>query len=126
MSWFYSFALVAILLFFAFPKRVEANEAVKKEIEQLVSSHKVQIFSKSYCPFCRRAKGIFDAEGISYEALELDQIANGAEFQSTLAAMTGQRTVPSVWINGKFVGGSDKVAELQSRGKLSSLVNTEL
>lgn len=37
--------------------------------------------------------------------------------------MTGQRTVPSVWINGKFVGGSDKVFELQKSGQLKALVS---
>jgi glutaredoxin 3 len=99
------------------------NSPRRKEIEALVSANTVQIFSKSYCPYCKRAKGVFDSDGISYNALELDQKSNGAEFQATLAEMTGQRTVPSVWINGKFVGGSDKVVELQQNGRLQQLVS---
>lgn len=124
MSFYYLFALIVVFLLLR-PTAVQANDSAKKEIESLVSSHKVQIFSKSYCPYCRRAKGIFDESGIPYNALELDQVANGAEIQSTLAGITGQRTVPSVWINGKFVGGSDKVAELKAKGLLSGLVNQE-
>ena len=123
-SYYYVFALIVVFLLLR-PAPVQASDSAKKQIESLVSAHKVQIFSKSYCPYCRRAKGIFDDAGIPYNALELDQAPNGAEIQSTLAGITGQRTVPSVWINGKFVGGSDKVAELSAKGLLAGMVNQE-
>lgn len=32
---------------------------------------------------------------------------NGAEVQATLKQITGQSTVPSVWVGGKFIGGCD-------------------
>jgi monothiol glutaredoxin len=32
-------------------------------------------------------------------------------------------TIPQVYINGKFVGGSDIVADLAERGELAGLVN---
>jgi glutaredoxin 3 len=41
--------------------------------------------------------------------LELDKLqgAEGAEIQAALTTITGSRTVPQVFINGKFVGGCD-------------------
>merc|ERR1719158_738736 len=33
-------------------------------------------------------------------------MGDGAEIQATLKAMTGQGTVPSVWIAGKHIGGN--------------------
>jgi hypothetical protein len=32
--------------------------------------------------------------------------------------MTGRKTVPNVMVNGKSIGGSDDIAELDSRGTL--------
>lgn len=55
--------------------------------------HDVVIFSKSYCPFCRRAKRLLEERGIKFCAIELDQTADGNMIQLKLLEMTGQRTV---------------------------------
>lgn len=34
---------------------------------------------------------------------------DGAKIQAALKEMTGQRTVPSVWLRGQHIGGSDDV-----------------
>uniref|UniRef100_A0A6B2LRK3 Glutaredoxin domain-containing protein n=1 Tax=Arcella intermedia TaxID=1963864 RepID=A0A6B2LRK3_9EUKA len=93
------------------------------DIEQIVNAHPVVLFSKSYCPYCKKAKGVFDSIGVPYYALELDQLPNGPEYQNLLLEMTGQRTVPSVWIHGKHIGGSDKVVSLHAEGLLKDLVH---
>jgi len=60
--------------------------------------------------------------GATFFALELDQIPNGQAYQAALTDLTGQRTVPNVWINGKFIGGSDKLAALERSGELAKLL----
>jgi glutaredoxin 3 len=40
---------------------------------------------------------------------ELDVLPDGAAMQAALLELTGQRTVPNVFINGKHLGGNDKV-----------------
>ena len=47
---------------------------------------------------------------------------NGSEIQSTLASMTGQRTVPSVWVKGTFIGGNDDTHKLYQSGKLNEML----
>ena len=42
--------------------------------------------------------------------------------QDTLQAMTGQRTVPNVFINGKHIGGSDVITAMFSKGELARLL----
>jgi glutaredoxin len=70
----------------------------------------VVLFSKSYCPYCKRAKkGLMDI-GISPVVVELDQRKDGNEIQAALLKKTGQRTVPSAWLRGEHIGGSDDVA----------------
>ena len=70
----------------------------------------VVIYSKSYCPFCKRAKAALMNIGISPIVVELDErVTDGREIQIALFQSTGQRTVPSVWLNGQHIGGSDDV-----------------
>ena len=39
--------------------------------------------------------------------IELDELADGADMQMELAQMSGQRTVPNVFIKGQHLGGND-------------------
>mmetsp|Transcript_10286 Transcript_10286/g.38218 ORF Transcript_10286/g.38218 Transcript_10286/m.38218 type:complete len:103 (-) Transcript_10286:406-714(-) len=89
-----------------------------------LKANKVMIFSKSYCPYCTRAKSLFgNTLGAQYKAIELDQMgSDGQAIQDTLTQMTGQRTVPSVWVNGQFLGGNSEVQQLHSQGKLQSML----
>lgn len=69
----------------------------------------VALFSKSYCPYCRRAKDALHSVGINPVVVELNERQDGRDIQVKLLQMTGQRTVPSAWLNGKHIGGSDDV-----------------
>jgi len=69
----------------------------------------VALFSKSYCPFCKKAKEALGAAGIQPVVVELDLIENGPAIQKSLGGKTGKTTVPNVWLNGKFLGGSEEV-----------------
>jgi len=91
-------------------------------IKESVATNKVMLFSKSYCPFCDKAKTVFDKMNVEYGAIELDKVNDGSEIQAELLAMTGQRTVPSVWINSKHIGGCDDTLKLYSSGGLEELV----
>jgi glutaredoxin 3 len=98
-----------------------AEEFAKQEI----SNNKVVVFSKSYCPYCRRTKALFEELGIEAKIHELNEIENGHEIQDALFKMTGQRTVPSVFIGGQHIGGSDKTMELHGSGKLLEILGND-
>merc|ERR1712137_887049 len=83
-------------------------------VADLIKEHKVIMFAKSYCPYCKRAKDLLKSEGVEFYAVELDQRTDGSEIQSALKQNTGQRTVPNVFINGKHVGGFDMLKNLIS------------
>ena len=84
-----------------------ATKLDEKGITALVKANPVVIFSKTWCPYCRRAKAALKSAGIKVTAVELDERSDGSAIQATLGNMTGHRTVPSVWLGGKFFGGSD-------------------
>ena len=79
-----------------------------KFIDQLITENSVVVFSKSFCPYCSMIKNFFHEKGIDFQALELNRMgAQGGDLQLALLEKTGQSTVPSVWINGKFIGGCE-------------------
>jgi len=121
-----SFFLFIVLVFLATINIAKPEEVPAQSIEQLVNTHEVMIFSKSYCPWCKRTKQLFEEMGIEFHALELDQIGEiGKQIQTQLAEVTGQRTVPNVWIKGKFIGGFDVTQRLKDEGQLLKLLNRE-
>ena len=67
----------------------------------------VAMFSFTTCPFCRKAKDYFDAEGIRYVVMELDELEGnlGNEIRSTLGKMTKRTSVPAIFIKGTAIGG---------------------
>ena len=51
-----------------------------------------------------------------------DQMENGAEIQSALLDISGQRTVPNVFIKGKHLGGNDDTQAAARSGKLEEML----
>lgn len=62
---------------------------------------------------------------VPFENVDLDLVDNGAEIQNDLAQLSGQRTVPNIFIKGKHIGGCDKLHALHADGKLLPLLNSD-
>lgn len=77
----------------------------------------VKIYSKNYCPYCQRAKALFDHKGVSYTEVNLE---NKPEDLMALIKKTGMRTVPQIFIGEEFVGGFTELSELEQKGELDS------
>ncbi|KAG7160028.1 Thioredoxin reductase 1- cytoplasmic-like [Homarus americanus] len=92
-------------------------------VENSIKENKVMVFSKSYCPFCHKVKDLLNQLNVEYTTLELDQIENGSEVQHALTEISGQRTVPNVYINGEHLGGADKTFDTHAKGELLPLIN---
>ncbi|XP_045476192.1 glutaredoxin-C4-like [Harmonia axyridis] len=89
-----------------------------KAVKDIIDSDKVVIFSKSYCPYCKMAKEVFDGLQKTYTAVELDNRDDGDEIQTILGQITGARTVPRVFVNGECLGGGSDVKALYEKGEL--------
>ncbi|KAL2758841.1 hypothetical protein ACRALDRAFT_2040915 [Sodiomyces alcalophilus JCM 7366] len=95
--------------------------AVEAELKALIRKYPVLIFSRTYCSFSTRAKGVLlDKYAIEPPpfVVELDQHPLGRRMQDYLGEKTGLTTVPNVMVNGVSIGGSDNVAELDANNKL--------
>lgn len=83
----------------------------------------VVIFSKTYCPFCTSTKSLFSGMNIPAKIIELDTMDNGSEVQAALLDISGQRTVPNVFIKGKHLGGNDDSQAAARSGKLQEMLD---
>jgi len=99
-----------------------AAARVKAEIE---GNSGVLIFSKSFCPFCKRAKETFGPSGGNTSAVvhELDLSGDGIEIQQALAALTGQRTVPNIFIGPNHIGGASELAKAVQEGQVKKMLD---
>ncbi|KAL7414780.1 putative GRX1-glutaredoxin [Mrakia frigida] len=100
--------------------------SVKALVDTAIAGDFIAVFSKSYCPYCKKAKSVLKdlnlPEGKEVKVYELDERDDGADIQNYLAEKTGQRTVPNIFIQGKHVGGSDDLAKAKSSGTLTKLI----
>ena len=104
----------------------QVTSTVRNLIRTSIASNPVMIFSKSYCPYCLRVKDLFDDLSVPYKALELDEHEYGDEIQQTLKQISGQNTVPNVFVKGAHVGGSDNTHDAKQSGRLQELLNKDV
>ncbi|EER09299.1 glutaredoxin, putative [Perkinsus marinus ATCC 50983] len=98
-------------------------EQVKKFVDGEIADNKVMVFSKSYCPHCKKAKSALNSIGAEYKVVELDGRSDCAAIQDYLNEITGARTVPRVFIDGKCIGGGSETVALKNSGELQKMLN---
>jgi glutaredoxin-like protein len=73
----------------------------------------VTVFTREGCEYCVRAKNLLVDAGISFEELVLNRDYN----ESTIRAVSGKSTVPQVFINGSYIGGSEDLKQYFDESK---------
>ncbi|XP_062100424.1 monothiol glutaredoxin-S6 isoform X2 [Humulus lupulus] len=109
-------AVVALVALGISTKGAEASNSASAFVQNIIYSNKIAIFSKSYCPYCRRAKRIFSELHQQPFVVELDLRDDGTQIQDVLLDLVGRHTVPQIFVNGQHVGGSDGTETWESSG----------
>lgn len=94
------------------------------KLKTLINQSKVLVLSRTKCHFCCETKKLLDSAGAKATTIELDNHTNGRALQAAALRLTQQRTVPCVFINGRFVGGNQQLEELSSSGELKNLLSS--
>ena len=84
---------------------------------------RVEIYTKFGCPYCARAKSLLEEKGVDYEEYELNSTPGKRD--EMLERAPGCFTVPQIFIDGRHVGGSDDLAELDRSGRLDPMLQGE-
>lgn len=82
------------------------------------------VFSKTTCGYCSQVKQMIQGLDLPVPAhiVELNALDNMSELQDQLLEMTGGRSVPRVFVGGKFVGGCDDTMASHASGELQKLL----
>lgn len=99
---------------------------VQQRIDGLVKGNKVVLFMKGtaqfpMCGFSGRAVQILKANGVSqittFNVLEDEEVRQGIKDYAQWP------TIPQLYINGEFIGGSDIMMEMHESGELKALLD---
>ncbi|KAL1956989.1 hypothetical protein VTO42DRAFT_6478 [Malbranchea cinnamomea] len=103
----------------------EEDPEVESELNSILKRSPIIVFSKTYCPYSKKAKRILlERYHIvpSVFVVELDEHPLGQKLQDFLAENTGRKTVPNVLVNGRSIGGGDDIEALDESGELASKI----
>ena len=81
---------------------------------------KVEIYTKTFCGFCIRAKRLLDMKKVDYEEYSVD--LGGAKKAEMVQRAGGRTTVPQIFVEGRHIGGCDELMTLEQQGKLDELL----
>lgn len=85
-------------------------------------SAQVVIYTTRFCPFCIRAKRLLDSKGVQFENID---VGNNPSLWKKMEKLSGQNTVPQIFVDGQALGGFDDINYLDQQGKLDPLLNTD-
>lgn len=81
---------------------------------------RIVIYTKNYCPFCKRAVALLSSKGVGFEEID---VTNDNETFKTIISKTGWDTVPQVFVDNEFIGGCDDIHALDKKGLLDKKLN---
>jgi glutaredoxin 3 len=80
----------------------------------------VEIYTKTFCGYCWRAKHLLESKGVAYHEISVDF---GGEVRSQMIdRANGRTTVPQIFIRGRHIGGCDDLLALDRSGGLDALI----
>jgi monothiol glutaredoxin len=100
----------------------------QQRIEDLIQQNKIMVFMKGnklmpQCGFSNNVVQILNMLGAPYETID---VLADPEIRDGVKAFSSWPTIPQVYINGEFIGGSDIMIELYQKGELQQIVEVAL
>ena len=100
---------------------------VQQRIDQIVKSHRVVLFMKGtaqfpMCGFSGRAIQILKANGV--EDVTTVNVLEDEAIRQGIKDYANWPTIPQLYVNGEFIGGSDIMMEMHQAGELQTLLHS--
>ena len=100
------------------------TDDVQARIQGLVDANPVLLFMKGsplfpQCGFSSRAVAILNHLGVEFESVDVLQDQG---VRQGIKAFSDWPTIPQLYVDGEFVGGSDIMMEMYESGELAQLL----
>ena len=104
------------------------TQAVQQRIDSLVQQNKIMVFMKGtklmpQCGFSNNVVQILNVLGVPFETCD---VLSDPDIRQGIKEYSSWPTIPQVYVNGEFVGGSDILVELYQKGELQQMVEVAL
>lgn len=101
---------------------------LKARLDQLVNDNKIIVFMKGtklmpQCGFSNNVVQIFNVLGVPFETIN---VLEDYDIRQGIKEYSNWPTIPQVYINGEFIGGSDIMIELYQSGELQQMAEVAL
>jgi glutaredoxin 3 len=80
---------------------------------------KIEMYTTPFCGYCARAKSLLEKKGAAYEEVD---VMMDEKMRAEMRERAKRSTVPQIFINGQYIGGSDELAALEQAGKLDAML----
>jgi glutaredoxin 3 len=81
-------------------------------------SGKIEIYTRSRCAYCQRAKDLLQIKGVSYTEHNLDERPS-----MTWRGTPTTDKLPKIYIDGTLIDGCSELFELDERGELDRILH---
>ena len=100
----------------------------QQRIDQLVKNNNILLFMKGsasfpMCGFSGRAIQILKACGVDPKSITTVNVLDDAEIRQGIKEYSNWPTIPQLYINGEFIGGSDIMMDMYESGELQQVIN---
>ena len=100
----------------------------QQRIDQLVKSNNILLFMKGsasfpMCGFSGRAIQILKACGVETKDISTVNVLEDQEIRQGIKDYSNWPTIPQLYVQGEFIGGSDIMMEMYESGELQQVVN---
>jgi monothiol glutaredoxin len=104
------------------------NPETQARIKKMVDDNKIMVFMKGnklmpQCGFSNNVVQILNTLGVPFETCD---ILADQEVRQGVKEYSNWPTIPQVYLNGEFLGGSDILIELYQKGELQQMVEVAL
>ena len=101
---------------------------VKERIDKLINDNKIMVFMKGnklmpQCGFSNNVVQILKVLGVPFETFD---VLSDYDIRQGVKEYSNWPTIPQVYLNGEFLGGSDILIELYQNGQLQETVEVAL
>ena len=101
----------------------------QQRIDELVKSNDILLFMKGnasfpMCGFSGRAIQILKAVGVDTRALKTVNVLEDDGIRQGIKEYSQWPTIPQLYVNGEFIGGSDIMMEMYESGELRQVLGT--
>jgi glutaredoxin 3 len=79
----------------------------------------IKMYTTPFCPFCVRAKHLLKKKGVAFEDVD---VSRNRALRQEVAAETGHRTVPMIFVGDEFIGGCNELFALERAGQLDEML----